>query len=317
MSTTTIERPSTYRDSGPNNAGLASLIDKLRREEGMHIATYSVAPEIIQELGLDGLPQGVAIIGGAARAIAQRVIFHEGAPIRDIDLAVVPDLCETEYSPEVLDGLSMYYMPDDHNYGYGIATVDDLGDYFSTRDFTMNQVIFVDSMVVLTDAARSALREKIVEPTPYELSSDGYIRKSKLYVKAMLMRSLFATWYGGSECSGFRRESEIGDFYIALGLNKAFQYGADVTECFINDLYAQGLVPVDAVYDPIDYARRLADECQFEFRGSETALVVNNREDPMWSDMPSPYGDAEENALDLLETYSGRLPHGVDISEYR
>lgn len=287
---------------------LVSMVGEMR-DSGMEVVTYTVSKDVLRHFGLENLPDGIAIIGGAARAIAQEVIFDEQAPVRDIDLIAVSQLCSEETLSD-LGRLSEEYMASDNAYGHGVELYDSLPDYFASRDFTMNQMMVVDGVLLMTSAARDALRDKIIEPMPHECAG-GYLGP-KLTVKAILMQAVFKEWYGSSEMRGFDIVPWVRDFYIALGLNKAFQYGDAITGRFLDTIRQLDWIADEDVDDPIAFAKRLAEENEFNFRDSEVATLVNE----LWSDMPPAYDAAHERAIHLMGKFAAKLPAGVSASEY-
>lgn len=288
----------------------------LLEREGFAVAAYDVPHSALYDMGLDELPEGVAIMGGSARAIAHRVVCGEDARVRDIDLVALDGL----YDLEVVDlhGLSREYMPDDYTYGHGIDVVT-LDSYFATRDLTINEVIVAGDKLLISHQGRDDLRNKIVRPTEYESEGWEYGIGPKLAVKAQLMAALFEQMYGKGKCRGFDEraalDSAIG-FYLALGLSKALQYGRQVTQGFLRRM------GIAEDTDIVELARSLSEEYQFRFRGSDMADVVNGngrfhgRVDEEWSDLPDIYGVKHAHAVHLLGEFAGRLPAGVSADEW-
>lgn len=58
------------------------------------VNTYTISSEVLEELELNDLPVGIALMGGGARAVAQKALFNEDAPIRDIDLVAIEGVSE-------------------------------------------------------------------------------------------------------------------------------------------------------------------------------------------------------------------------------
>ena len=58
-------------------------------------------------------------------------------------------------------------MADDYSHGYGIQTVD-VGDYFATRDFTLNEVLVVGGEMICTPDAFRAYKLGLITPSANE-----------------------------------------------------------------------------------------------------------------------------------------------------
>ena len=254
----------------------------------------------MQKLHLDELPQGVAVIGGAARAILQQAVFGEHADVRDVDLVAVNELLIGNVDT---DQLSREFMEDDYYYGHGVSYTD-LDQYFTTRDFTMNEVLVVDGVLLATERAVQDLQGKIIRPTDHEAKGWESGIGPKLAMKALLMQAIFEQKYGSAQLEGFEPYQASG-FYVALALNKAFQYGLPVTRRFLQSVGFTDWLDVDEI---TDYARQLADQNNFQFRGSALARLVNGEyldgddkvrddEDQIFDDLPP----AIEHATRLMK----------------
>lgn len=272
-----------------------SILDKYKVDYPSGINKLSVPSEVLEAYGLDELPQGVGIIGGAARSIALRLLTGEYMPVRDVDLTFFEG-CGPELSYEEADELSREYMPDDYEYGYGVGT-ESLDDYFDTRDFTVNEVAVINGEVLMTEEAKLALINKIIKP-----SCDEGDFNEKLSIKALLFQAVFQEEYGAGSIKG-ELDSRISPFFIALGLNKAFQYPGGVVERFTKSLYSTNNAPKWAMEFPVDFARNLLDEVySFEFRGSELADEVHYPGGYKWYDdflSDVPLSSEMENGVDL------------------
>ena len=271
------------------------------------ILSYPATGEVLEEYGLDALPQGIAIIGGAARAIAVNVLFgEERAPVRDIDLVGIRE-CEPDTS--LYDALSEEYMPDDARFGHGVRS-ESMTDYFLTRDFTMNEVMVVNGQLLLTSQCYADLRDAVIRFSDGEIDEDGRV-SSKLYYKALLMECVFQEYFGRgrfiSDGVSIDRQS---DFHFALALNKAFQYGPEVTARFLGFDPDTDLTVAEA--EAINEAIALGQDTGFIFRGSDAADRVNLGDEHPWGDMPPALDDRTEEAIELMRAYSGRWPQGAD-----
>ena len=280
---------------------------KLRPSDDL--VAYPVAARELADfqLDLELLPEWVGITGGAARAIALKVLFGEEATIRDVDLIGVEE-CDPD--EDLYDEFSSEYMPDDYAYGYGLKT-ESFEDYFSTRDFTINEVLVLDGQIYLTTQALEDLRTKTIRFSEFSMDDDGNVSR-KLYNKAILMACVFEEQFGEGEFDRSRVSPREGSpFFLALALNKAFQYGPEVTVRFLESLDGESDMDVSIEY-ATELARWLSDETDFEFRGSDIADTINRIDHEIWDGMPPILDDRTEEAIALMESYGRSLPEGVD-----
>ena len=308
--TDTLEKTIEQRKTSPND------MERLP-EQFPGIQFIDVPDRVMQEFKLDELPRGIAVVGGAARAILQRVEFDESAPVRDVDLVAIVG----RYSGDQreLDRLSAVYMPDDYFYGNGVGC-ELMDGYFATRDFTLNEVLVVDGRIIVTAQGYGDLKNKVVRPTEYEASGWWAGVGPKLAATAVLMETLFQHEYGVGSREGIDDSKvAIDDFHFALAYNKALQYGDEVARRFLQKF---GYDP-DGV-DLVEVGCELAWQTDFTFRGSTTAdriARLTNRQGgdtrEYWTDLPgsSAFSAQEEKAIGLLGRYAGR--HAEVYREYR
>jgi hypothetical protein len=309
--------PIEYLENEALPAHLQELVSTLN-ESGFCMRMLALPETIMSELDLDDLPRGVGVEGGAARAMLQRVAFDEFAIIRDIDLVAIDGLVDGDMD---LHALSEDYMADDYAYGYGVSRID-IVNYFATRDFSMNEVLVIDGVILATEQAVNDLRDKIIRPTEYESQGWDSGLGPKLTMKALLMQSVFERQYGYARCEGFDTGIGVSSFYVALALNKAFQYGIEVTLSFLNKIGEHA----KASGDVVAIARGLMEDSDFEFRGSDFAdrimgyytpreqVESDNMFDdglPIAADVPYQY------AIRLMGRYAGAIPESENVNNYR
>lgn len=282
------------------------------------IKEFDVEPEVLERLGLPELPDGYGLIGGAARAVALRVLFDETSPIRDIDIAAFEDL---KPDLELAMQLAEEYMPDDLTYGHGVQEVN-LEEYFKSRDLTINELAVVDGKLRISKQCFDDLRDKVVRPSKFEqYEEDGKIFVGpKTATKCLLMQSVFETHFGKSELADVDDVSftEVSDFYIALGLNKAFQYGTAVTGHFANQLFKKGILSLESDRNPYKLAEELQSYVLFVFRGSDISDRLQEYIDTPSVDLLSPFhdvsGDWDESRK--ANEYVGRGQQWIGKNEY-
>jgi hypothetical protein len=230
------------------------------------------------------LPPGYALIGGAARSIATEVLTGQTIPVRDIDVAAF-----TEYHPDLSlsHEVSERLMPDDYTFGHGVQ-VSSLPDYFASRDFTMNEVAVVDGQLLTTDQARYDLSHNVIRPTAHEHNPDqDWHLSPKLAIKAVLLQAMLEQSTGrqatveGVDLTNYRCDLTDSDedawtrpFFVALGFQKALEYGEDVAGAFLDKLQSYSMIRAESLKYEDDTDERLhqfADEVteasDFEFRG--------------------------------------------------
>lgn len=240
-------------------------------EEKLTLQEIPLPTEILERYSfLSELPHGVAVMGGVARSIAREIITGEREPIRDIDLINITDEegnSEADY--DTLDELSRKFMPDDYTFDHGIGN-DTLDHYFRTRDFTVNQSLIKDGKLIVSDFAYNDFQENIIRPTYFEHPYDGDDTSSRLFLKALMMRSVFSQISDSIPLIEDMEQPEyIGSFDIALFLNKAMSRGARTARIFTEDLADWDIISEEYAGRPVALAKALLEDVPtFEFRSS-------------------------------------------------
>jgi len=195
----------------------------------------------------------------------------EKEPIRDIDLVEITDNeDESTVDPELLDELAQTYMPDDYAFGHGIG-LDTLEDYFSTRDFTINECLIKDGKLLVSELAENDFKENIIRPTYYEAPYDGDKLSGRLFLKAILMQTVISQI---SESIPLLEDVHvnfqyIGDFDTAVFLNKAMSRGVETAIKFTENLAEWGVVYPEFAGRPMALAKDLLTNAyNFKFRPS-------------------------------------------------
>lgn len=240
-------------------------------EEKLTLQEIPLPAEILERYSfLSELPHGVAVMGGVARSIARETITGEREPIRDIDLVnIVDEEGNSEVDYDALDALSRKFMPDDYAFGHGIEN-DTLDHYFKTRDFTINQSLIKDGKLIISDFAYNDFQENIIRPTYFEHPYDGDDMSSRLFLKALMMRSVLSQISDSIPLiEDMERPEYIGSFDTALFLNKAMSRGAETARAFTADLADWGIISEDYAGRPVALAKALLEDVySFEFRPS-------------------------------------------------
>lgn len=250
-------------------------------EEKLTLLEISLPTEILKRYSfLNELPHGVAVMGGVARSIAREIITGEREPIRDIDLVNITDEDgNSEVDYDTLDVLSRKFMPDDYAFGHGIGS-DTLAHYFKTRDFTVNQCLINGNKLIVSNFAYNDFQENIIRPTYFEHPYDDDDISSRLFLKALMMRSVLSQISNSipliedMKCPGY-----IGAFNVALFLNKAMSRGAKTARIFTEDLADWDIISEDYADRPVALAKALLEDVYaFEFRPSTDTRFRDIRE---------------------------------------
>ena len=240
-------------------------------EEKLTLQETPLPAEILERYSfLSELPHGVAVIGGVARSIAREIITSEREPIRDIDLINITDEeGNSEVDYDSLDELSRKFMPDDYTFGHSVGN-DTLDHYFRTRDFTVNQSLIKDGKLIVSNFAYNDFQENIIRPTYFEHPYDGDDISSRLFLKALMMRSVFSQISDSIPLiEDMERPGYIGSFDIALFLNKAMSRGARTARIFTEDLADWDIISEEYAGRPVALAKALLEDVHtFEFRPS-------------------------------------------------
>lgn len=242
-------------------------------DEKLTTQEIPVPEKILERCSFLGeLPHGVAVVGGVARSIAREIITGESEPIRDIDLInIVDENGNSEVDADTLHKLSREYMPDDYAFGHGIGN-DTLSHYFRTRDFTINQSLIMGGKLIISNFAYNDFQENIIRPTYFEHPYEGDEVRSRIFLKAIMMRSVLSLISDSIpliEDIKQPRPSSIGSFDIALFLNKAMSRGAETARLFTSDLADWGVVSGEYSGRPVKLAKAvLKDVYAFDFRPS-------------------------------------------------
>lgn len=254
-----------------NDASEDDIVDIEPDQEPKTLIRFEVDDQVLEDLGLPILPTGYGFIGGAARAVMQKVLFDEWAPIRDIDIAAFE-----EYDPDLdlADGLSEAYMPEDYAFGHGVAS-EQLNRYFRTRDLTINEVAVIDGEIIATNDCLRDLNYKIIGPTEEEQESHKSSVSPKITAKALLIESVFKEYYDEAWVVDADIDyCSVDDFHLALALNKAFEYGIKVAERFTARVEELGLARVSKDSNPYALAISLSGLTDFIFRGGKHAEII-------------------------------------------
>ena len=250
-----IENLETQEDN--NLSKLSPRLQEFLRDKNAEVKEYEgtiegATTKIVtfshrQELPVE-LPRGYGFSGGVARVIALTELGEKVEPPRDLDVVGIE-----EFKPDhsLANILSQEYMEEDFAHKHGVK-VETIADYFSTRDFVINEVLVVGNKLLATPEALEDLMDKVIRPTVYEQNgwySDEFEEEGlhpKLVLKALRIQVEFAQLYGCGKLVGIEDwqfdTDAVPAFYIALHLNKAFERGDAMAFKFFNSLIEHGTV---------------------------------------------------------------------------
>lgn len=195
------------------------------------------------------LPEGYCYIGGVARNVALQELGEHVLPPRDLDITAIhelyPDLTKAEQ-------LTNELMPEDASRGGYQITEETIGDYFTSRDFNINQVLVAGNVIIAHPDAINGLHTKCIQPTLYEQEGWEFyeLKKSgvspKLVFKALRLQIEFEEMYGYGTLKGIEgwqfESPAIHKFYLSLGLDKAIERGDTISQLFFENLIKHGVV---------------------------------------------------------------------------
>lgn len=241
-------------------------VDLYELESDTFFISSEDLPDVVPEL-----PEGYGYKGGAARAILEHTLGLEVSRPRDLDLVYVGDQEKEDRS--LSQQLAEEFMPDDYAHGYGVESLEE--DYFTSRDFTLNEVLYDGQGVVftkecLTDVMRNIVRfSDYVKDEPYEYNNDNFFVSPKLMAKAL--RLVSDARVKGKERARLADETEslrevnIDEFHMSLHLDRSLEQGMSVAEGYVAELRERGFLPEEVVTVRQAY-EYLVDQTDFVFR---------------------------------------------------
>lgn len=221
------------------------------------------------------LPNGYGYKGGAARTILEHSLGLPYSEPRDLDIVFFG----TNEDESVSKQLAEQYMPEDFQNGYGVEPLEE--DYFFTRDFTCNEVLYDGTRIVCTRQCLTDILRNIVRFTDYEKNEsyhgDEFFIKPKLLAKAVRMVAHARST--GKERASITgeidqlRELYIDDFHLALHLDRAMEQGTGVADEYVRIMNEKGFISdhIQTVPDCFEY---LVGRTEFIFRYAPQAKLA-------------------------------------------
>jgi hypothetical protein len=174
-------------------------------------------PFDISSIGVPFIPPAYGIKGGGARlALAEALGISAREPkLRDLDLFRIG----TRWSP--LDSeLAERFMEDDLRNGHGVELVSTLEGYFSTRDLTLNQIAWMDGVLICAPLAMFDMVCRVLRPCRYfagTLHRSPSVRSITIAKMYRFRAERGAEW----DIDGIPPHSSIDPFDMAVHLDRA------------------------------------------------------------------------------------------------
>ncbi len=225
--------------------------------------------------GVPDLPTEYGVKGGGARAVLRSLLQIDAEPPRDIDLVYV---AQNEQDMEISKELAEKHMPDDLEFGYGVETLEE--NYFSSRDFTWNEVLYVDGQVIFSKQCLLDTVRNIVRIAEYEKQEsyrgDPFFVKPKLLAKAIRFVAM-ARAHGNSktklsEETAHAVEIGIDYWHIALHLNRSFEQSEAIAKEYVEELIERELLPA-TLKSAVEALHYLSEETDFIFRAEAAEIL--------------------------------------------
>ena len=227
----------------------------LREEEGNFVL------KVTNHFDDRRLPEGYAYKGGAARALLLRSLgvdpsYHP----RDIDIV---RLSTEEPYNGADESISREFMPDDFAFGHGVETLISKDTYFTSRDFTTNEVLATDTEVIATRACILDSVRHIIRLSNYERERiEDTAPNDKMLAKALRSYAEGIFRYGEAYLEdpyGWEYERYfVSPFWLALQLDRSFEVSRQVAEHYTDELIKRGQIPKN-IADAEDAARYLLE----------------------------------------------------------
>ena len=305
-------------------------------KERIEIISQEV-PQEIKDLNpiysqIDKMPKGCAVIGGAARSLAFMMINPENQeliPVRDVDVAYFED----EISQEEADIYAEHFSPDDFSHDHGAQEVSNIEEYMSTRDFTMNQVIYKDGRLIASRAAVRDIYKGVINPCDRE---DGYwdddywgedYISTRIALKAVLQQTVLKEYIDDIKINDKIRNdqfyineySSYNGFQLALAIQKSFDWGDDFPKKFLQNIVESPIFESDLsfllddngnirnVYDIMTDLNEDILRYPFNFRNAALRFYMSETDDREYEAEIGRYEEFEDNFMKNRGKFRGNI----------
>lgn len=305
-------------------------------KERIEIISQEV-PQEIKDLNpiysqIDKMPKGCAVIGGAARSLAFMMINPENQeliPVRDVDVAYFED----EISQEEADIYAEHFSPDDFSHDHGAQEVSNIEEYMSTRDFTMNQVIYKDGRLIASRAAVRDIYKGVINPCDRE---DGYwdddywgedYISTRIALKAVLQQTVLKEYIDDIKINDKIRNDQFyineysshNGFQLALAIQKSFDWGDDFPKKFLQNIVESPIFESDLsfllddngnirnVYDIMTDLNEDILRYPFNFRNAALRFYMSETDDREYEAEIGRYEEFEDNFMKNSGKFRGNI----------
>ncbi|MFH1667541.1 MAG: hypothetical protein ABH884_00770 [Candidatus Komeilibacteria bacterium] len=265
----------------------------LRRFTGLDINIQEIEEGIFEvpcEIELEEpveLPQDYGYKGGMARSYLETSLGLSAMPVRDIDIVYLG----TAEDKAVSNDLAKRYMPNDYQNGYGVEQLEE--DYFTTRDFTLNEVYVSDANKIratrqcILDTVRRVVRITEYEKQERYYDPGDYWVNPKILAKAL--RFVAQEKARGKQMKFANAETikwiGIDSFHMALHLDRAMEISEDVATNYIAELIAANELPPELDTPELAAKYLMDDLFSFVFKAPrfmEDEGLSGENEDLFW-----------------------------------
>jgi len=231
--------------------------------------TIPVEVEKIDQYDVPVLPEDYGYKGGTARMILASVLGLPTYPSRDFDLICMSKDHDYVRSQKLHKELN----PEDF---YSDHTVEHYrGDYFTTRDFSLNEIIVYKNKVICTPECVIANYYGLIVPTEHiarqNKPDDPETLKPHLFCKALRFLALYQS-LGYDQAQLLLPEKfevpVLDSFHMALHLDRAWVVNEKVTQRYIQQLIQyEAISPV--LSDPQVLQEYLSWDTDYQFQSFE------------------------------------------------
>lgn len=202
------------------------------------------------------LPTGYYFKGSAPRELLRETFFSKQRTltVRDLDLVRF-----TASSDKDDHRLAMKYMADDYQFGHGVEVVEDSSRYFTTRDFTINEVLYCDRTLTCTFNAILDLASHKVRATDHVRDAEGVVQ-SRVTAKALRLQAEAEVVNQPVSLEAFGDKLYITPFDLALHLDRSLAISQSVAETYLLRAWEEGLILPEREVPPaiLDAVKELA-----------------------------------------------------------
>jgi hypothetical protein len=259
---------------------------------------FAVKPKNTPKDLLRDLPEGYAYFGGAARSVLLHELGYDISP-RDLDVVRVSEDSNMD------DEVSSEFMEDDYNHGYGVKEIE--SDYFSSRDFSINEIIYHKGYIYLTkqcllDSVRGIIRftdyEKGVKGNNYHNNGETLVN-NKLLAKALRLSAELTLRGVDNEIAGNEFDFQhIQNFHIALHLDRALERSCAVAQQYVEELIKHDQIS-EKFSNVTDLQNYLKNDTGFFFRFDAKSKIAEESQYVFGDDGSKEYRESIYGQVDM------------------